>query len=359
MAKNNIKKVQRFKGCMLGLAAGDALGAPLKSLKRDEIKKKYGKKGLLNPKPEKGSKTVKITDETQLMLFTAHGMLWGDTAGSTADNPTQFTQYIYYALQQWLFSQTGETADGMDWITDDNETGYPCELLNIDELCKKRMPTKQLLAALTENGKNEYGLTTRKINENALFDCVPRVAPAGMYFYNSPETAFKTGMEFAAITHSEPSAYLSAGCFAAIIAFILKKNTIEESVRKAMELLSDYEECDSVYKLLENALELLEGTASPLNDIKELGGGSTAESALATGVYCACVHYEADNAIRLAANNDGNSDAVAAITGALKGAYLGDKSIPKKWVKKIQLTDIVTEYAEKLYEAAPKKNKAS
>lgn len=346
---------QRFLGCMLGLAVGDAFGSTVKNMSVADIKKAYGRKGILKPKPEKGQKLARISDETQLALFTVHGILWAHALG-TANNNAAYTPYVFYALEQWLYTQTGGTSSqNMQWVLDDEQTGYPCMLLGIRELCKKRMPTKQLVQTLSSIDDRSYGRLNRSINGNKLFDCVPRVAAAGLYFYSDPSVAFRKGAEFAAITHSDPSAYLAAGCFAAIIAFICRKSTIEDAVRSTIPLLTDYNGCESCYSLLNKALELLDNDSSPMEDVAALGNGSNADSALAIGIYCACVHYEYEDSLRLAVNQDGNSDACAAIAGALKGAYLGARAIPSGWIKKTQLSDVVSEYALDLLSAAPKK----
>ena len=81
MANKKLYKKERFSGCIVGAAAGDALGSPVKTLTISQIKDLYGKKGILKLSPEKRQKTARISDETQMMLFTAHGILWADAAG--------------------------------------------------------------------------------------------------------------------------------------------------------------------------------------------------------------------------------------------------------------------------------------
>jgi ADP-ribosylglycohydrolase len=38
--------IRKYEGCLLGLAIGDALGAPDEFLSLPEIKKRYGKDGI-------------------------------------------------------------------------------------------------------------------------------------------------------------------------------------------------------------------------------------------------------------------------------------------------------------------------
>ena len=52
MANKKLYKKERFSGCIVGAAAGDALGSPVKTLTRSQIKDLYGKKGILKLSPE-------------------------------------------------------------------------------------------------------------------------------------------------------------------------------------------------------------------------------------------------------------------------------------------------------------------
>ena len=354
MKNKKLYKKERFAGCLLGAAMGDALGYNVKNMSAEQKKKTYGKKGIVKFKPQKNQKTVRISDETQLMLFTAHGLLWAD-ATSRDKGDIDYTRYVFYAYQQWLATQTGKTSGGYyEWVLNDNETGYPCPLLDIGELGKKRSPTRQLINTLSGITGSGYGKMTRPINENALFDCLPRVLPAGLYFYADPERAFHIGAEMAATTHGNPDGYLAAGTFSAIIAYICRGLTVENAALAALKILKEYDGFERCFTLIDKALALCEGDGSPADDIKDLGNGSDAVSALAIGLYSAMVHYDYQNAVFLAANLDANSDAVAFIAGAIKGAYRGYHFLPKGWLKKLQLAEVVKGYAAKLTKAAPK-----
>lgn len=340
---------------MAGAAAGDALGSPVKVITRSQIKDIYGRKGILKLSPEKHQKYARVSDETQTMLFTAHGILWADAAGLRT-NEAAPADYVFLALQQWLYTQTGGTASvELQWILDEKETGFPCDLLGVPALAKKRNPTKQLVQTIAGiKSEHTYGRVGRPINANKLFDCLPRAIPTGLYFYSDPMRAFSAGCDLGAITHSHPTAYLATGCLSSIIAFICKGNSIEQSVLDTMKILKGYDGFEECFAALDKALSLLDDETSPLTDVAELGNGSTADSALAIGVYCACVHYDYLSAVQLAANQDGISDICAFIAGALKGALLGYPEIPSGFVKKLQFAELIKDYAGRITKAAPK-----
>ncbi len=63
---------QRLRGYLFGTACGDALGRPVEHLTLEQIKEKYGEKGILEVPPDS-----LWTDDTQLMLVIARGLLRG------------------------------------------------------------------------------------------------------------------------------------------------------------------------------------------------------------------------------------------------------------------------------------------
>src|SRR5688572_4985250 len=63
-----------FAGCLLGGAVGDALGAPVEFLSTVEIRVRFGPGGIREFAPAYG-RIGAITDDTQMTLFTAEGLL--------------------------------------------------------------------------------------------------------------------------------------------------------------------------------------------------------------------------------------------------------------------------------------------
>ena len=61
-----ITVLDRFRGCMLGGALGDALGYPVEFLSADEINKQYGKNGITDLRPDKQLGAAPVSDDTQI-----------------------------------------------------------------------------------------------------------------------------------------------------------------------------------------------------------------------------------------------------------------------------------------------------
>lgn len=65
---------ERILGSLLGGAVGDALGAPVEFMSLPEIKAKFGSRGIRESAPAYG-RLGTITNDTQMTLFTAEGLL--------------------------------------------------------------------------------------------------------------------------------------------------------------------------------------------------------------------------------------------------------------------------------------------
>ena len=63
-----------FRGCLLGGAIGDALGAPVEFMSLDRIMRKFGPEGIQDLQVDPTGK-AQITDDIQMTLFAAEGIL--------------------------------------------------------------------------------------------------------------------------------------------------------------------------------------------------------------------------------------------------------------------------------------------
>ena len=99
-----MREQDKFRGCLIGGAAGDALGYAVENLSEEQIVRKYGAKGILGYDLSFGS--GRISDDTQLTLFTATGLLGGTTRGLRRGIQASYTSYINDSYKDWLRTQT-------------------------------------------------------------------------------------------------------------------------------------------------------------------------------------------------------------------------------------------------------------
>ena len=74
-----MKDINRIKGCLTGGAVGDALGYAVEFKSLSRIIKEYGDKGITRYDLDRG--LARISDDTQMALFTANALLFGETRG--------------------------------------------------------------------------------------------------------------------------------------------------------------------------------------------------------------------------------------------------------------------------------------
>jgi ADP-ribosylglycohydrolase len=325
----------RVRGCMLGGAVGDALGAAVEFLSLEEIRHRYGAAGIQNMDVAYGRRGA-ITDDTQMTIFTAEGLLRAIVRHSSRGicHPPSV---VHRAYLRWLRTQ-GFRPEGPQ--ADEEVDGW---VIRVPALHSARAPGNTCLSALRSG---EMGSPEHPINDSKGCGTVMRVAPVGLLAEWDP---FRLGCEVAAITHGHPTGILAAGALAEIVHAVARGAALRravESTLETMELQPDHGETSAA---LHEALKLADAGNPSAEAVESLGAGWVAEEALAIAVYCALVHPEDFAAgVRLAVNHGGDSDSTGAIAGNLLGAALGASAIPAVWVREIELREEITALADDL-----------
>ena len=80
-----------------------------------------------------------------------------------------------------------------------------------------------------------------------------------------------------------------------------------------------------------------------------LGEGWVGEEALAIALYCA-LKYQGNfkKALCLTVNHSGDSDSTGAICGNILGPYMGVNGIPARWIKDVELSEVLISLSDKL-----------
>lgn len=346
--------MDKFEGAIIGCALGDAFGYPLMGLSFDEICGTFEKCGARELAVSRKTKTALFTEATQMTLFTADGILWANNEHSAYENASVAT-YVFYSYQLWLYMQTKTIADReYEWLFDKAKNPNMSSLLKSKGLGKDRRLNDVNIDALLDVKGKAFGTLSKKLNDNTDCGAVKRVAPAGLFYGQNSDMAFRMACDIGAITHSHPDGYLPCGVYAAIVAELLGDKPLDDAVNEAMALLASYPDNQNTYNALQKAVDLAndEDTA-PLEGLEELGDGLSAISALAIAVYSAILHQTGfKNAVALAANHDGDSAACASITGGILGAWYGLKRLPKDWGRKVQYRTLLETVADVLYQGS-------
>lgn len=334
-----MKDLNKYKGCLIGGAAGDALGYPVEFMFVDDIFFIFGENGITDYKLT--DNIAQISDDTQMTLFTANGLLLGTT-------DKQYEKHISQAYIDWLRTQDKP----FTYMVNDR----PSWLLTEKELFARRAPGNTCLSAITQ-GAN--GTIEQPLNNSKGCGGIMRIAPIGLYFTDSTLTINEIdmlGANVAALTHGNELGYIPAAAFVHIIN-VLSKNedaTILSSVTDAMsnmkELFPNARTMAEFQNIMNKAIFLAETDIADTKAIRQIGQGWTADETLAISVYCALkYHDDFEKAIVATVNHSGDSDSTGAVTGNIMGVHLGINNIPKKYIENLELKDVILEIAEDLF----------
>ncbi|MEU8377846.1 ADP-ribosylglycohydrolase family protein [Streptosporangium sp. NPDC048865] len=385
----------RVRGCLLGGALGDALGAPVEFESIERIRREHGPEGLTGLVPDWRGEVGLITDDTQMTLFTVEGLIRG------GDVPTVRRAYL-----RWLDTQqhpspppaarlartpspAANDRPAGDHPANDRRAGAPAPappqdvpvrtgLLREQEwLYSRRAPGNACLSGLRGSRdvvpapSGEPG----PVNPGSKgCGTVMRSAPFGLAA-RSARHAFDLAAGCAQITHGHPTGYLAAGALAAVVHFLAEHEpgetdgsldpdgssepdgppgpgeTLARAVRKAMDLLATYPSHEETSQALRDAVSLAaRGGPSP-EKVESLGGAWVAEEALAIAVYCALTYpapADLGRALLLAVNHSGDSDSTGAVCGNLLGTLHGEAALPSGWLARLEGRDAITELADDL-----------
>jgi len=335
----------KIKGSLLGGAIGDALGYPVEFLNYGYICTRYGEKGITAFDPERYSGLAVVSDDTQMTMFTAAGMLSYYANLLSETDPGKLQTFVYWAYQDWLVTQEHDYRNA-SYSKDTPHTW----LINVPELYARRAPGNTCLSALeyAYQYPNKEDFISYPRNNSKGCGGVMRVAPIGLCNPEklSVEELDLLGAEVAAITHSHVLGYAPAAVLVHIVNRIVygSKRPLCEIVNEAADTVCRlFNNCPEVFKLkelIDFAAELAQNDSDDVANIHNLGGGWCADEALAISIYCS-LKYEHDYSagIIAAVNHDGDSDSTGAITGNILGAICGHNAIDEKWKERLELHD--------------------
>ena len=342
-----MKDIDRYRGCLLGGAAGDALGYAVEFLDDAAIFSRNGEKGITEYTLRNG--VAEISDDTQMTLFTATGLLLATTRGMTRGIMGTYPSYINFSYKDWYRTQTERYP-----LPEEYHYSW---LVNLPEMFSCRAPGNTCLSAI-ENPA--YGTIEEPINRSKGCGGVMRVAPIGLYFEGkrySLDEIDKIGAETAALTHGHSLGYIPAAALVHIIHLIAHSDEISmydavEDMKRAIDhQFENDKHLDELLKLIDKAIELSKDeNIDDLEAIRELGQDWVAEETLAISIYCSLKYSnDFDKALIASVNHSGDSDSTGAVTGNIVGAYLGLKGIPQKYIENLELKDVILDIADDLY----------
>lgn len=339
-------KLDAYRGCLLGLAVGDAMGLPVDDMRWEAIEENYGPRGLLGYDP--GSDFAEITSYTQVCAYICNALLLSVSRGKG----DQKMEFVKLGLREWTRSQQ---------FARDPERSF-CWVAKLPGLRRRHCRDARMLDTLRlwtlgypaqpSNGYNTPGSLTSAI-------------AVGMFFHEqrmSPMQVGELAAQIVALTHGDPCAFLSAAVLAYAITGILNEPSLplEAQFRSAISVMfhqfrERHPEAKTVAATLSAAVERAKG-AEPMDEVMEALNCYSAMDCLAGGIYAALANEaDFDTAMLTAVNHSGYSSAVASITGAILGAKMGDSALPDFYLESLEVVKPLRQLADDMVSFTPTK----
>jgi ADP-ribosylglycohydrolase len=329
----------RTLGCLLGGAVGDALGAPVEFMSLAEIRTTIGSEGVRDFMPAYG-RLGAITDDTQMALFTAEGLLRANVRARLR-GICDISTVVHHAYIRWLITQGTKPHAKIAEAHEGRAAKWPDGwLIQQRELWSNRAPGNTCVGAL--RASVHYGQPAA--NDSKGCGTIMRVAPVGLY--GSAFDPFELGVEVSRLTHGHPSGYFAAGYFAQLIACLFDGQRLRDAIPSARARLIEHGgDATEVTEAIDRAVELADAGLPTPERVESLGGGWTAEEALSIALYCALVATGFDDGLRLAVNHSGDSDSTGSLVGNILGVIGGVEVIPSRWLDALELRKVIEEVA--------------
>lgn len=335
-----------FKGCLLGMAVGDAMGAPIDGKRYEEICQMYGPAGLLGYDSANG--LAQITSYTQIGLFAVNGMMVSAARGKT-DADTLFL-YVTRALKEWARMQ--------------HLPGSPerrtCWLCHIPQMRRRKCMDPRTLDALT---RDALGTLQNPANQSGGPGTLTGAVCVGLFFHPDRMDFADIGTlaaRIVALTHGDPMAHLSGAALAYMIAGIIHDPDcpMEQQILHAADAVAAQfpgPAANRFNSLLRSAVALSHMPQVPGVQAMEQLECNSAAQVLAGAVYAVLASGgDFDTAMITAVNHSGKSAAVGAVTGALLGAAQGEEALPDFYMDCLDCDHVIRELAGDLHTAFPK-----
>jgi ADP-ribosylglycohydrolase len=330
----------RHCGCLIGLAVGDAFGAPVEFLRRDAILERFPPDGISDPVAWGGFPAGSYTDDTQMSIATARGVLdWRAATGwNGAGGPGRgpALEPDLDALSAAIWRRYLEWLESRDW--------------------ERRAPGDTCLSSLAAGRPGSPDDQSR----NGSKGCggVMRVAPLGLVRLGG--FAFDAGVRAAALTHGHVTSDLSSGFLALLVDSLVAGSPLHEAVSSARGHLAARPGCAETLAAVDAAVTLARDGGDVYAAVSRIGSadsegprgrgkGWVAEEALGIALLCA-LRFRGDfaAAVHAAANITGDSDSTASIAGAIVGAAHGLHVVPQLWAALVEDRELLLGLATEL-----------
>ncbi len=301
----------RYVGCMLGMAIGDALGGPTEFMSFESIRKTWPPGGVTDFCSFRGLPAGSYTDDTEMALAVARGIL-----GASSLDVTAILDAIAGEFVRWY--------ENVDWA---------------------RSPGTTCTGSVAKLVEGEHWTASGR-NDSMGCGTAMRAPPVGLAFAPDRDLLREVAARQSLITHGHDVATAGSVAVALMVAEAVQgahPDDLLAIVRDSVAEISDVflEALDRVPP----AVEL--GNTAQAHSL--LGPGWTADEAVAGALHALTMHPTSyRDAVLEAANSGGDTDTKACIVGAVLGASLGVGGIPDVWRQHVEDGELLVETGREL-----------
>jgi ADP-ribosyl-[dinitrogen reductase] hydrolase len=292
----------RFRGCLLGLACGDAVGTAVE----------FSARGKFAPVTDMvgggvfGLKPGEWTDDTSMALCLASSL----TDMNRFDAADQMTRYWKW-VDEGYWSSNGRCFDVGNTVYD-------------------------ALEKFRQTGEPFSGSTDAWSAGNG---CIMRLAPVPMFFCSDPKQAVEMSGQSARTTHGAAECIESCRLLGGILVRALNGASKAEALFK--HGITDLS-CEKVQEIARGDYR-----AKPEGAIA--GSGYVVRS-LEAALWCFWQTGDFREAVLRAANLGDDADTTAAVCGQVAGAHYGEAGIPSAWLYRLVMADEIRRLADALWQ---------
>ena len=298
----------RYRGCLLGLAAGDALGTTLE----------FRTRGSFAPVTDMvgggpfGLQPGQWTDDTSMALCLAESLI----ENGRFDPDDQMRRYLAWWREGYL-SSTGVCFDIGNTVA-------------------------SALRQYEQTGQPFSGPTgPRSAGNGSLM----RLAPVPMFFCQYPALAIEMAGESSRTTHGARTCIDACRYFGGLIVGAQRGGSKETLLSREYSPLA---ESWSAEPLCPEVAEVAKGSFRTKTAGEIVGSGYVVRS-LEAALWAFDQSSSFEDGCLLAVNLGDDADTTGAIYGQLAGAYYGQEAIPHGWREKLTYREKILRYADRLF----------
>jgi ADP-ribosylglycohydrolase len=303
--------IERYRGSLLGLAVGDALGAPLE----------FRPPGSFTPIDDMvggGSFDVmpgQWTDDTSMALCLADSL-----------------------IEQKGFDPVNQLQKYVRWLRE----GY---LSSIDECFDIGHTTLDALRTFERTGEPYCGPTDPRSAGNGS---IMRLAPVPLFYAKRPLEAIEKSGESSRTTHQATTAVDACRYLGALIVGAVNGVTQEELLSERYSPIPGYWQENP---LVEEIDEIAKGSFKHRQPPEIQGSGYVVKS-LEAALWAFYHSRSFREGCLLAVNLGMDADTTGAVYGQLAGAFYGEQGIPESWRSQLVRSQLIESMADNLFALA-------